>query len=380
VFTADTVAIHLHDELLLKGHRSSTAPTLWTIPLQVPPPSTQLAATAVNTSTKPPDLVAFAHASLFSPALTTLAQALRKDYVVGFPGLTSPTLAKYPPMSMATAKGHLDQARQHPHRVSAPPGFTPNPSDPDHLDFFPSSETPINQRTHLCFSATIQATGQISSDQTGKFPLPSSTGNNYIFVLYDYDSNSIHAVAIKNRSAPSILAAYKIVFQRLTRAGLTPRLARLDNECSAILKQFFYDEHIDFQLAPPHIHRRNAAERAVRTFKNHLLAGLSTCDANFPLHLWDTLLPQAQITLNLLCGSRINPNLSAHAQVFGHYNFSSHPIGPPLAQKFSFMRSLPTEPPGLRMPLKVGTWALPWNRTGATVYGQNKPETQRSHL
>jgi len=222
VFTADTVAIHLHDELLLKGHRSSTAPTLWTIPLQVPPPSTQLAATAVNTSTKPPDLVAFAHASLFSPALTTLAQALRKDYVVGFPGLTSPTLAKYPPMSMATAKGHLDQARQHPHRVSAPPGFTPNPSDPDHLDFFPSSETPINQLTHLCFSATIQATGQISSDQTGKFPLPSSTGNNYIFVLYDYDSNSIHAVAIKNRSAPSILAAYKIVFQRLTRAGLTP--------------------------------------------------------------------------------------------------------------------------------------------------------------
>jgi hypothetical protein len=59
-------------------------------------------------------------------------------------------------------------------------------------------------------------------------------------------------------------------------------------------------EHVDFQLTPPHLHRRNATERAIRTFKNHFIAGLCTTNPDFPLHLWDRLLPQALITLNLL--------------------------------------------------------------------------------
>ena len=138
-----------------------------------------------------------------------------------------------------------------------------------------------------------------------------------MFVLYDYDSNSIHAVAMKSRKAECILEASQEVYELLKRTGLKPRLARLDNECSALLKTFFYDNDIKFQLAPPHIHRRNAAERAIRTFKNLFLAGLGTCDALFPLHLWDLLLPQAELTLNLLRGSHVNPALSAYAQVYG---------------------------------------------------------------
>ena len=60
------------------------------------------------------------------------------------------------------------------------------------------------------------------------------------------------------------------------------------------------DENIDFQLVPPGMHRRNAAERAIRTFKNHFIAGLCSVDKDLPLHLWDRLLPQAELTLNLL--------------------------------------------------------------------------------
>jgi len=86
---------------------------------------------------------------------------------------------------------------------------------------------------------------------------------------------------------------------------------------------------IEYQLTPPDVHRRNAAERAIRTFKNHFVAGLCSLDPNFPLHLWDRLLPQALLTLNLLRPSHINPSLSAHAQLFGAYDFSKHPIGPP---------------------------------------------------
>eukprot|EP00978_Attheya_sp_CCMP212_P008059 scaffold18746_cov41-Attheya_sp.AAC.5 len=111
-----------------------------------------------------------------------------------------------------------------------------------------------------------------------------------------------------SRSKESILAVYQqAITILLIKAGLRPKLQCLDNEASAILQDFMTDQAIDFQLVPTHIHRRNAAERAIRTFKNHFIAGLCNTDASFPLHLWDRLLPQAMVTLNLFRGSRINP-------------------------------------------------------------------------
>jgi uncharacterized protein YgfB (UPF0149 family) len=73
------------------------------------------------------------------------------------------------------------------------------------------------------------------------------------------------------------------------------------------IKSTLKDKNITFELVPPDQHRRNAAERAVRTFKNHFLAGLATCDPQFPLREWDRLLPQAELTLNLLRNARLNP-------------------------------------------------------------------------
>jgi hypothetical protein len=63
--------------------------------------------------------------------------------------------------------------------------------------------------------------------------------------------------------------------------------------------------------------------------QNHFIAGLCSIDKNFPLHLWDRLVPQAELMLNLLRGSRINPSLSAYAQVHGAYDFNATPLGPP---------------------------------------------------
>jgi hypothetical protein len=60
----------------------------------------------------------------------------------------------------------------------------------------------------------------------------------------------------------------------------------MDNEASAAVKEFLRKEAIQYQLVPPHIHRRNVAERAIRTFKAHFMADLSTFYAHFPMHLW----------------------------------------------------------------------------------------------
>jgi hypothetical protein len=64
------------------------------------------ALSAIGSAT-PAELVAFAHAALFSPSLSTLTLALQKGYVTNFPGLTAKTLSKYPPQSFAMVKGHL---------------------------------------------------------------------------------------------------------------------------------------------------------------------------------------------------------------------------------------------------------------------------------
>jgi hypothetical protein len=80
---------------------------------------------------------------------------------------------------------------------------------------------------------------------------------------------------------------------------------------------------------PPQCHRRNAAERAIRTFKEHFVAGLSSVDPAFPLHLWDRLLPQAEITLNLLRTSRLHPQLSAAAHFHGLVYYNKTAFAPP---------------------------------------------------
>jgi hypothetical protein len=47
------------------------------------------------------------------------------------------------------------------------------------------------------------------------------------------------------------------------------------------------------------------------------------------MHLWDNILPQAVIKLNMLRISRIHVNLSAAPQIFGQYDFNRAPMAPP---------------------------------------------------
>jgi hypothetical protein len=61
--------------------------------------------------------------------------------------------------------------------------------------------------------------------------------------------------------------------QELVNRGLKPKLMKLENEASKLFKDYLYHQDITFQLVPPYIHRRNSAERAIRSFKDHLIAG-----------------------------------------------------------------------------------------------------------
>jgi hypothetical protein len=148
-------------------------------------------------------------------------------------------------------------------------------------------------------------------------------------ILYDYDSNAILAQPINDRTAPELLKAFQFMEQELVARGLKPKLMKLDNKASKLLKDYLHQQDLTFQLVPPYSHRRNSAERAIKSFKDHLIAGLCSTDKSFPMHLWEIILPQAVITLNMLRTSRINPKLSAATHIFGQYDFNRAPMAPP---------------------------------------------------
>jgi hypothetical protein len=148
-------------------------------------------------------------------------------------------------------------------------------------------------------------------------------------VCYIYDCNYVKIVPMKSRSTSEWVKAYDRIDQKLTVKGFKPKLQTPDSEASTALKTFFTVNDIAYQLVPPHCHRRNTAERAIRTFKEHFVAVISSNDPSFTMHLWDRLLPQAEITLNLLWTSRLHPQLSAAAHYHGLVDYNKIAFAPP---------------------------------------------------
>jgi hypothetical protein len=86
---------------------------------------------------------------------------------------------------------------------------------------------------------------------------------------------------------------------------------------------------VEYQLVPTHCHRCNTAERAIHTFKLHFGSGLASVDPYFTLHLWYRLLPQADMTLNILRMSRQHPQVSAAAHYNGLIDYNKTAFAPP---------------------------------------------------
>jgi hypothetical protein len=141
-----------------------------------------------------------------------------------FLGLTTQTLRRHPPPSVAMAKGHLDEARKKTKSaLSAPIGLPTLDASNAAECAFPSSE-PGNHRTHHCFASVVApATGQSHTNKTGKFVVASS---NYILVLlFKHDSNCILVEPMRRcTDLLCILAAVRILHACHVAAGLRSHL------------------------------------------------------------------------------------------------------------------------------------------------------------
>jgi hypothetical protein len=81
---------------------------------------------------------------------------------------------------------------------------------------------------------------------------------------------------MKSMSVSEWVKSYDTIHQELTIKGYKPKLQTLDNEASTALKNFFTANNVDYQLVPPHFHRRNATESVIWTCKEHFVAGISS--------------------------------------------------------------------------------------------------------
>ena len=99
----------------------------------------------------------------------------------------------------------------------------------------------------------------------------------------------------------------------------------MDNKVSNTMKTHIRD-NCKLELVPPGCHRQNPVEVGIRNIKTHFLSVLEGVADRFPPSLWDCLLPQTKITLNLLRQSNAMPKVSAYADLNGPFVYNKMPL------------------------------------------------------
>jgi hypothetical protein len=118
-------------------------------------------------------LIDFLHRACFSPPISIWVQAIETNFFATWPGLSAEAVQKFLPKSLATAKGHLKASPKNLRSTSKVPPLI------DTIDVHTVMTTPPSTleptvRTHLVYAKVVTITGQIYSDQTGRFPVTSS--------------------------------------------------------------------------------------------------------------------------------------------------------------------------------------------------------------
>ena len=288
------------------------------------------------------------------PVKTTWLKAIKAGNYVGWPLLTVKNVTKYYPETTETPKGHLNQTRKNVRSTKPKPFQTAD------------SAQLRGKKVQDVHTQVYEVRNTVFTDQTGQFPTQSRSGNKYIMVMVDIDSSGILVEPLKSRKDAELNRAYTSLMTRLNRAGIFPKKHVLDNEISQAMKDYVREIYkMEVELVPPGCHRRNAAEVAIRNFKAHFLSILAGTADDFPLQLWDKLLPQAEITVNLLRQSNATPTISAYAHMNGPFDYNKMPLAP-LGCNVQVHEKAD----------KRGTWAF---HSVDGWYVQTSPEHYRTH-
>ena len=146
-------------------------------------------------------------------------------------------------------------------------------------------------------------------------------------VMVEIGSNAILVDPLKNNTDSELTRAYRAMMLGLNHSGNFPNRHILDNEVCTAMKTIIHDEYkMKLELVPPGFHRRNAAEVAIQNFKDDFLSLLASTAEGFPPELWGQLLPQAEVTVNILQKSNAAPNVSAYSHISRPFDYYKMPL------------------------------------------------------
>jgi hypothetical protein len=133
------------------------------------------------------DNITYLHACCFILFQDTWLKAIQNGHFATWPSITVENVRKYIRKYDATAKGHMHQIRQNI-RSTQPTVEQPSP------------ETEMVQEDKCNYIyAAVMGTNQIYTYLTVIFTTTSLSGNKYILIFYDYDSNIVLSSPMKNR-------------------------------------------------------------------------------------------------------------------------------------------------------------------------------------
>ena len=117
--------------------------------------------------------------------------------------------------------------------------------------------------------------------------------------------------------------------ERITCSGHTVEIQIINNKSSGSYKEIVKGTcKAKYQLVPPNVHCHNSAELAIFTFKAHFLSILAGVDPTFLRHIWYKILPQMDLTINLLRQYMLNHQILVWGYFNGPFSSKATPIVP----------------------------------------------------
>ena len=266
-------------------------------------------------------IIRYLHACAGFPTKTTWIKAIRAGNFATWPHLTLKAVQKHFPESDETQQGHMRNIKQAIRSTKMKKEAT------EIITSEGSVITPLKKH-HDIYVRIEEARETIYTDQTGAFPTRARSGNRYIMIMCEMDSNSILSEAMKDRTSGEMVRAYQKLLKELRLSGMTPKKHVLDNEMSREFKDAVRENGMEYELVPKGQHRRNIAEKAIQTWKSHAISVFSGMDSKCPLFLWDLMLRQIDMQVNMLRQSNVTPKVSAEAHLHGQHDFNRHPLAP----------------------------------------------------
>ena len=138
------------------------------------------------------------------------------------------------------------------------------------------------------------------------------------------NSNNILVKPMSSCKTDKMQRAYLALLNYIKQTGVIPKKHVFDNKFSNSMKKLIC-KTCQLKLVTPYFHCRNVADVDIKNFKTHYISISVSVDNNLPIFLWDELLPQTKLTLNLLHQANVNPNILAHAFLFGLFDFNRPP-------------------------------------------------------